>query len=184
MKARFAALVAAPLIAAGLASAAQAQPRIQPPGQQPQQPSQASPSPGGQAGNLISRTTAEASAPLLQQAPGVTNVSVVTIEGKRHLRAEAHGMPFVVFHQQCDANGCPSITFIAPFGKQAGITLEWMNSWNFDKRFTKLSRDADGDIYFSMDAHFFGGVSPDYIRQSAAVFAVMVKAVMEYTPGR
>ena len=104
MKARFAALVAAPLIAAGLASAAQAQPRIQPPGQQPQQPSQASPSPGGQAGNLISRTTAEASAPLLQQAPGVTNVSVVTIEGKRHLRAEAHGMPFVVFHQQCDAN--------------------------------------------------------------------------------
>ena len=169
-------------LAALSAAPVQAQPRIQPPSGGP--PAQSgSPAPQG-GGGLIHGTSADNTVRVLQQA-GYSKLEAVTVEGgQRHARGEAQGMTVLLLHFQCKNDSCASMTFYTSFGQQDSIDDKWINAWNTEKRFAKLNRTNRNEVVLSMDIHFFGGASQDYLKQSGVLYAGLLKALMEFQPSQ
>jgi len=153
---------------------AQAQPQIRAPSQPQggQQPAAAS--------GLLSGTNADLTLRLLQGS-GFSNLEVVTIDGKKHVRGQSNNINVGFLHENCKDNSCARVTVIAFLGKQE-INVDWANSWNRDKAFTKVYINKDGEVVMDMDIVFFGGVSPDHVKQCAVIFNAMLKALFEYQP--
>lgn len=162
-----------------LAGAAQAQPRIQPPGQQPAQPGAPAQPPA--AGGLIKGTNPELSAKALQAA-GYQDVEIITIENNKQVRGKINNVTMLVLHYGCENNACTSATFYTSFGQQQQIDINWVNAWNTEKRFAKMYIDKNSAVSFDMDIHFFGGTTPDYMTQSAVLFGHMLKLLFEFQP--
>jgi hypothetical protein len=152
---------------------AQAQPQIRPPSQQP--PAQSAP-----AGGLLYGTNADLTLRTLQGTE-FSNLEIVTIEGQKHVRGQSNGINVGFLHENCKDNSCARVTIMAFLGKQ-DINVDWANSWNREKAFTRVYINKDGEVIMDMDVVFFGGVSPDHFKQSAAVFNAMLKALFEYRP--
>lgn len=161
-----------------LTAPAQAQPRIQPGGgggggggaPQPAQPA-----------GLLQATNAEATAEALKAA-GYTDIEFVTLNDAKQVQAKVNGVVMRVYHYSCENNACRSIQFYTSFGRQQQIDTNYVNAWNRDKRFAKLYVEANGSLSFDMDVHLYGGVGPQYIAQSAALFGQLLKILFEYKP--
>ncbi len=162
-----------------LAGSAQAQPRIQPPGGpgpgpgQPQQPS-------APAGGILSGTTVELTARMLQEA-GYADVQIFEHQGTRHVRAKAGETPVIVFHDSCKDNACLVITYGVFFGEQRTIDANYMNAWNSQQRWCKLYRGPNNTLMFTMDV-FVAGVIPDYLKATSTIFAGQLKRLFEFRP--
>jgi len=98
------------------------------------------------------------------------------------VRGKVNGQGVVVAHY-CDKGVCGFLSFIAPLGKQDAVDSKWMNSWNYDKLFGKLSLDKEGNIYFQMECYLFGGVSPAHVTSAGKLFGELIKILYEYKPG-
>jgi hypothetical protein len=148
---------------------------LQPPGDQPQ---------GETQGNLINRITPESTIDLLKAA-GYTELDFYTDDqGNKQVKGKINGQAMVVVHFYEKGAIQQFVSFVAPLGKQQGVDLNWINSWNYNRLFLKLSQDKDGNILAQMDVHFFGGVSPNYITASGELFGEMIKALYQYEPGK
>jgi Putative bacterial sensory transduction regulator len=152
--------------------------KLQPPGVgQPQGENQ----PQGQ---LIDRPTPESTINLLKQA-GYTDLQFYTDnQGNKQVQGKINGQGIAVVHYYEKGVCQQFISFVAPLGKQQGIDLNWINSWNYDKLFAKLSQDNEGNIFVQMDVHLFGGVSPGYVTGSGELFGELIKALYQYQPGK
>jgi hypothetical protein len=185
----------AAIVAAGvlLAADAMAQPRIQ-----QQQPSQgggpgAGPSSGGGGSApqqssqmpILTGITPEITMQVLRVA-GYQDPEIITIQNGRHVKAKVQGQNMAVLHQNCENNICKTATFVIYYSQQQGIDINWVNAWNAQKRYTKLSIDAsNGALAYEMDVHFFGdGVTATHFRDSAVLFGQMTKALLEFQPGK
>lgn len=139
-------------------------------------------------GGLIQGTNPETTARILKQAQdaGYGEVQVITIDNKKQVRAVSNGQPFIVFHacEKDQPDLCRSIQFATTFGQQQSIDLKWVNAWNRDWRFTKMYLDNEGQLIFTMDVHFYGGTSPEYISQSASFFAALLQKAFEFEPSK
>jgi hypothetical protein len=162
-------------------SLAFAQPKLKPRGggDQPQtnQPQTNQP----QGGATIDRLTPDTTIGLLKQA-GYTDLEVYSDNsGNKHVKGKINGQSIAVLHY-CEKGTCQFISFVAPLGKQEGVDLNWVNSWNYDKLFAKLSQDKDGNVFFQMECYLFGGVSPNHVVSAGQLFAELIKVLYQYKP--
>jgi hypothetical protein len=130
---------------------------------------------------VIDRITPELTMSLLEQA-GYTDLELIELSGQQQVKGKINEQPVVVLHK-CDKDGvCQILSFVAPLGKQQAVDLSWVNSWNLDKMLARLALDDQGNTYFQMDIHLFGGVSPNYVATSGAIFGELIKALYQYQP--
>ena len=139
-------------------------------------------SPPAQTGGMINALTAEQVMQLVGKTEGVRGAEIIKLNnGQPAVRAEINGIKFLVFLYQCENGACHTMTFFTTFGKQA-IDVNWVNSFNRDQRFLRVYIDKEGAVNVEYDVHFYGGVSPNYVSQSAIVFGVFLKSLLEYKP--
>jgi hypothetical protein len=164
-------------------SLAQAQPKLQPrPGGGAPPPAQQQP-----AGGTIDSIPAdmEAVLALVKQAPGYTNVEIVTGENNyKAVRAQYNGSTILAGPEICKDGVCRGLVFFSNLGKQSSVDLAWLNAWNSQKVFGRGYLDKDGNVVFDMTIHFWGGTTPRYITESADLYGVMLKALFEFQPGK
>ena len=180
MKGRVTGIVLGCLLGLMLASTANAQPRIQPPGggggggggggQQQQQ----------QQGGIINGTNVELTARMMREA-GYSDVQFIEHQGRKHVSAKIGETPVIVIHDNCQNEKCVVISFTVFFGEQRTIDANYMNAWNQTKRWAKLYRAQNGQLVFDMDA-FIAGVQPEYVKAMSVIFANMLKQLFEFKP--
>ena len=153
-----------------------AQPRLGPPQNGPQQqPEQQS------SGGMIAGVGADMTVKVLQSV-GYTEVQAVKDEAQmKVIRAKINDVVMVVVLFGCQNNVCPTAEFIASFGQQQ-LDLNYINSYNMDNRFTKLYKDKEGNILFTMDTHFLGGVTVQNYATTAAIYGQLMKNLYNYQP--
>jgi hypothetical protein len=88
----------------------------------------------------------------------------------------------VAWHYSCENSVCRSLQFIVNFGPQQSIDLDWINAWNREKRFAKVTRNKRNAVSLEMDIHFYGGTTAAFIEESAKLFAELLKQVLEFKP--
>ena len=166
------------LVSAGLAFA---QPKIQP--KQPTQPSQ--PSQSDSSGEqLINSITPEQTVQILKST-GFTNVEIYTDNsGKKHVKASGDGFNLSVVHQNCKSDGCPFVTYIALFTGDEDHDVKWMNAWNSKVNFVTGFVGANGNLGFSMDVHFWGGVKPEFLGNSGKIFLNKLAQIKDFDPSK
>lgn len=159
---------------------AHAQPKLQPRGGGDEQKQGGGNPPAS--GQTIDKTTPDNTLNLLKAA-GYTELQIYTDnQGNKHVQGKINGQGVAILHY-CDKGVCQFISFVAPLGKQESVDLNWINSWNYDKLFAKLSRDKDGNVYFQMECYLFGGVAPGHITQAGQLFGELLKILYQYKPG-
>ncbi len=176
MRFRFAPFILLCAFALSSMAPAHAQPKLQPRGggEQPHNQPQAQ-------GGLIDRLTPEVTADLLKQA-GYTDLEIYSDNsGNKHVKGKINGQSIAVLHY-CEKGTCQFISFVLPLGKQEGVDINWVNSWNYDKLFAKLSQDKEGNIFFQMECYLFGGVSPSHVVSAGQLFAELIKVLYQYKP--
>jgi hypothetical protein len=161
-----------------IAGAAQAQPRIQPPGG-----GGAAPQPQTGGGNLIRGTNPELTASALKAA-GYTDIEIIEVQGAKQVQAKVNGVVMRAWHYGCENNVCSSLQFFTTFGRQPQIDLNYINAWNLEKRFIKLYQDKQGVLSADMDIHFSGGTSLEFLRDSGAIFGHVLKVLFEFKPAQ
>jgi len=163
-------------------SLAQAQPKLQP------RPGGGAPPPAQQpAGGTIDSVPAdmELVLSLVKQATGYTNVEIVTGNNNyRAVRAQINQTVVLVGPEACNEGKCRGVVFFSNLGKQANIDINWLNAWNAQKVFGRAYLDKDGDVVFDLAIHLWGGVTPQYITESANVYTALIKALFEFQPAK
>ena len=168
-----------------LLSLAQAQPKLQP-RPSPPAPQQQPAVPAPVAGTIETiAQNMESVLPLIKAASGYTNVEMVTGDNNyRAVRAQINQTTVIIGPEICKEGKCRALAFFANFGKQQSIDLSWLNAWSSQTIFGKTYIDKQGNIIFSMPIHFWGGVSPRYVTESADLFSAVLKSAFEFQPGK
>lgn len=108
-------------------------------------------------------------AAILQSAGYRAEVAVVN--SRPRIRTGMNGFNVLVLLYSCDDNsGCGSMQFSTGYAKSAQTTMSVANKWNQEKRYGKAYIDTDGNLALEYDVSFFGGVTRDYIKESAGTF--------------
>jgi hypothetical protein len=72
-----------------------------------------------------------------------------------------------VLFYDCDGQGvCLSLAFVSYYPGSPG--LDAINTWNMERRWTKVYVDGDGDSILEMDVNAEGGIGRDALRVMAA----------------
>jgi Putative bacterial sensory transduction regulator len=160
-------------------AAAQAQPRV-PPGREGGDPQPTQPTPST---SVLTRIKPEQTAELLKEAK-YTDVRVLEPANEiQRVGGKIGQVPVYANHFVCDAEGCRLISFVAFFGEQPTIDQNYLNAWHQAWRFAKLYRNKQGNLVFQFDVHLFTGLSAEYVRSAAQMYAHLLGKLMEFKPG-
>ena len=96
--------------------------------------------------------------------------------GDPKIDSAASGSKFGILFYNCEKNvDCRSIQFFSGFDMENGSTLELMNEWNANKRFSKAYLDEEKDPYLELDLNLdFGGVSEESFRDTVETWEQLV----------
>lgn len=98
-------------------------------------------------------------------------------DGNPMISGRIDGIPYTVRFRNCvDTNGCADMNFRVGFLIKP--SLDMINTWNRDKRFSKSYLDADGDAILEMDVVLAGGISK---RNMLEVFSYWRLTLRQYT---
>ena len=179
MKSRVVAAMAGIGLAIALAVSAGAQIRLDRPagggplgnsGQQQQQP-------GGMITNISPQAVVAALQSVGFQRPEMLNLQ----GGLKGVKFDLNGTPVFVVLFGCQGDQCPSFTFYTFFGQQ-NVDNNFINGFNRDRRFGKLYVDKENSLTLAMDVHMIGGVGPQFVAGSGAVYSNAIKWLLEYKP--
>jgi len=85
-------------------------------------------------------------------------------DGNPMIAGQIDDIPYSLRFRNCfDNANCEDMNFRVGFLVKP--TLEQMNAWNRDKRFSKAYIDAEGDAIIEMDTVLKGGVSKENMRE-------------------
>jgi hypothetical protein len=119
---------------------------------------------------------------LIKKAPGYSNVEIIENKDKKKMvRAKVNEVTVVAVPLSCKEDKCKTLVFGAYFGKQKNVDLNWVNAWNADHSLSRAYLVKD-EFYFDLGIHFWGGISPVYITETADVFGAHVKALFSFKP--
>ena len=133
-------------------------------------------------GGLIEKITPDGTIALLKAAGYTDLETYADNQGNKHVKGKINGNAVAIVHY-CEKGECQFISFVLPLGKQSNVDINWVNSWNYDKLFGKLSLDKEGNIFFQMECYLFGGVSPAHVTSAGKLFGELIKILYEYKPG-
>lgn len=79
--------------------------------------------------------------------------------GNPMISSAASGYNFHIFFYECEKNkDCASLQFSTSFADDGANTLQLVNLWNKEKRFSQMSLDDDKSLSFSYDITTLGGL--------------------------
>ncbi|MDY6961645.1 MAG: YbjN domain-containing protein [Pseudomonadota bacterium] len=121
---------------------------------------------------LLALTVAAQAQPLLAGADSDAVLASAKGYGEATLAAQPNGDPLIngtmdgiryqIYFRNCTAGAdCEDINLYAGFSSQP--SLETINNWNRDKRFSRAYLDETGDAVIEMDLDMVAGVTPEYL---------------------
>ena len=131
-----------------------------------------------QAQTLITGTdTAE----VLNAARGYGAASLTTQDnGDPQITGKINGISYQVYFRNCTNNAdCEDLNFYAGF-LDTKPTLETINDWNYNKRFSRAYLDQDKDACIEMDLDLVKGVTAEYLDAQFSVWSMIVTQFPEH----
>lgn len=91
------------------------------------------------------------------QSGGYAAKIVTADSGKRHIKTNAHGVPFDIFMPGCTSGRCASIELVVAFSCKGKFDVSRLNAWNRDIPWCKTYYDAVNDPSLDMDIYLSPG---------------------------
>jgi len=93
--------------------------------------------------------------------------------GDPQVTGRMDGIGYVVYFYGCDAGkNCKSIQIRAGW-TDSSVTIDEVNAWNLEKRFSKAYLDADGDPVVEMSINMAGGLTAENFNDTIDWWRVM-----------
>lgn len=125
--------------------------------------------------------TGSDTAEILNAARGYGAASLKTqSNGDPQITGKINGITYQVYFQNCtDNKDCEDLNFYLGF-LDIKPTLEVINDWNYNKRFSRAYLDSDQDAGIEMDLDLVQGISPEYLDSQFALWEQIVKQFSEH----
>ena len=118
---------------------------------------------------------------ILNVAKGYGAATLTTqSNGDPQITGKIDGIAYQVYFSNCTDNAnCEDLNFYAGF-LDLKPTLEVINDWNFNKRFSRAYLDQDKDACIEMDLDLVKGVTAEYLDAQFSVWSMIVTQFPEH----
>lgn len=100
--------------------------------------------------------------------------------GDPQITGKIGGISYQVYFRNCtDNKNCEDLNFYLGF-LDIKPTLEEINDWNFNKRFSRAYLDQDKDACVEMDLDMVQGVSAEYVDSQFALWKMVVQQFADH----
>ena len=90
------------------------------------------------------------------------------------IRSSSNGVEFGIYFYECKGNKrCKSLHFSVGYDLVDGASLDTVQQWNADKRFTSAYLDDDGDPFLQMDINTEGGITQQNFEKSFGLWQTL-----------
>lgn len=120
-------------------------------------------------------------AEILNAARGYGSATLTTqSNGDPQIDGKINGLTYQVYFRNCTNNtDCEDLNFYAGF-LDLKPSLDVINNWNYDKRFSRAYLDQDKDACVEMDLDLVKGVTAEYLDAQFGVWDMVVGQFAEY----
>ena len=124
-----------------------------------------------QAANLTGANTDE----ILNAARGYGSATLAAqSNGDPQITGKVNGITYQIYFRNCtDNKNCEDLNFYLGF-LDLKPTLEVINDWNMNKRFSRAYLDQDQDAVVEMDLDMVKGISPEYLDSQIGLWTLVV----------
>lgn len=118
---------------------------------------------------------------ILNAARGYGSATLTTqSNGDPQITGKIEGITYQIYFRNCTNNAdCEDLNFYLGF-LDLKPTLEVINDWNFNKRFSRAYLDQDKDACIEMDLDLVKGVTADYLDSQFGLWAMVVGQFAEH----
>jgi hypothetical protein len=118
---------------------------------------------------------------ILNAARGYGAATLTTqSNGDPQISGKIEGVSYQIYFRNCTNNAdCEDLNFYLGF-LDLKPTLEVINDWNFNKRFSRAYLDQDQDACVEMDLDLVKGVTADYLDSQFGLWAMVVGQFAEH----
>lgn len=110
---------------------------------------------------------------------GAANLTTQS-NGDPQITGKIEGITYQVYFRNCTNNtDCEDLNFYLGF-LDLKPTLEEINDWNYNKRFSRAYLDQDDDACVEMDVDMVEGVTADYLDSQFGLWAMVLKQFAEH----
>ena len=110
---------------------------------------------------------------------GAANLTTQS-NGDPQITGKIEGITYQIYFRNCtDGKDCEDLNFYLGF-LDIKPTLEVINDWNFNKRFSRAYLDGDKDACVEMDLDLVKGVSAEYLDSQFGLWAMVVGQFAEH----
>ncbi|GLQ09319.1 hypothetical protein GCM10007913_12510 [Devosia yakushimensis] len=100
--------------------------------------------------------------------------------GDPQITGKIGGVSYQVYFRNCTNNkNCEDLNFYLGF-LDIKPTLEEINDWNFNKRFSRAYLDQDKDACVEMDLDMVQGISAEYLDSQFALWKMVVEQFADH----
>ncbi|WP_240229343.1 YbjN domain-containing protein [Devosia lacusdianchii] len=100
--------------------------------------------------------------------------------GDPQINGKINGISYQVYFRNCTNNtDCEDLNFYVGF-LDLKPTLEVINDWNFNKRFSRAYLDQDQDACVEMDLDMVKGVTAEYLDSQFGLWSMVVDQYSEH----
>ena len=125
--------------------------------------------------------TGNDTAEILNAARGYGSATLTTqSNGDPQITGKINGISYQVYFRNCtNGENCEDLNFYLGF-LDLKPTLESINDWNFNKRFSRAYIDQDRDACVEMDLDLVKGVTAEYLDSQFGLWAMIVGQFAEH----
>lgn len=110
---------------------------------------------------------------------GAANLTTQS-NGDPQITGKIEGITYQVYFRNCTNNtDCEDLNFYLGF-LDLKPTLEEINDWNYNKRFSRAYLDQDDDACVEMDVDMVEGMTADYLDSQFGLWAMVLKQFAEH----
>jgi hypothetical protein len=113
------------------------------------------------------------------QSGGYAAKIVTADTGKRHIRTNAHGVPYDMFMPGCTSGRCASIEVVVGFARKGKFDVSRLNAWNRDIPWCKTYYDAVNDPCLDMDIYLSPGGTYESLNDQFATWITALGRFIE-----
>jgi hypothetical protein len=92
-------------------------------------------------------------------------------DGDPRISSNSQRVKWTVYFYNCSNHtNCQSIQFHSSFTTQGKISVDRVNTWNFQQRFATAVLDKEGDVTLKMDVQLAAGVPEDTFKRNLNIW--------------
>lgn len=110
---------------------------------------------------------------------GAANLTTQS-NGDPQITGKIEGITYQIYFRNCTNNtNCEDLNFYLGF-LDLKPTLEEINDWNYNKRFSRAYIDQDGDACVEMDLDLVKGVTAEYLDSQVGLWSMVLKQFADH----